>query len=1147
MTVIPLVNEITEFDENDKITENQNNLDTTHLRLPFIENQGQIPSEYKYYAKTFAGTVYVTDSNLTYYSIKNENDISQALVIKEKFLGNSLNPHGKEKSESVVSYFKGPQDNWKTGIPTYNYVSLGQIWNNVDVDLKAHGNNMEKIFTIHPGGDPSDIQMSFDGISSIGISGHELKIDTDLGDVFLSKPIGYQIIDGKKHDIPVYYDVLDSTTYGFSVLSYDPRFDLVIDPLIASTFVGGSGSDTGYGIARDSAGNVYITGYTVDSTTDYPITTGAYDTTQNGNKDVFVSKFNSALTSLSASTFIGGGNNDEGWAITLDSSGNVYITGYTNDATTDYPITAGAYDTTHNGLDDVFVSKFNSALTSLFNSTFIGGSGNDYGEGITLDSSGNVYITGQTASSGYPTTTGAYDTTSNGGASDVFVSKFNSALTSLFNSTYIGGSGNDYGYGIARDSSGNVYITGYTTSSGYPTTTGAYDTTQNGGDDVFVSKFNSALTSLNSTFIGGSGNDQGYGITLDSSGNVYITGYTADDTTDYPTTTGAYDTTQNGNKDVFVSKFNSALTSLSASTFIGGGNNDEGWAITLDSSGNVYITGYTNDATTDYPITAGAYDTTHNGLDDVFVSKFNSALTSLFNSTFIGGSGNDYGEGITLDSSGNVYITGQTASSGYPTTTGAYDTTSNGGASDVFVSKFNSALTSLFNSTFIGGSGNDFGEGITLDSSGNVYIIGQTADDTTDYPTTTGAYDTTHNGSNDAFVSNLDCKLLAAGSACITSTTVTAGVSVTQTLSTGGTLEVTLPSASKVSFTLPSGISGNVTVVTTNSGSSDASISFLGTVVDFSTASCSGNCIVAFNFTQAQLTSSGFASSAIKVFRDSSGDGSFQTSEALTTTISTFSAGFTATASTPSTSKFAIGGVAGSVTANAAAGIGAAGNFLGLLRDNCDESGFGNGESLRIYEISYDKCNANQITILADTTCGPMNIRVEKESSMNLAGMPSDQPYLYNETRMIVLSSPITSDVMDFSIIAKDKRDEFYEKIYADQCSATKQYTFTTGYTSMQSNVGSLLLPEWIKNNAKWWADDSIDDNTFVNGIQYLVKNDIITVEKNTPIENTDDISDGIPEWIKNNAKWWSNGEIDDDTFVNGIQYLVNNGVIKVN
>ena len=510
---------------------------------------------------------------------------------------------------------------------------------------------------------------------------------------------------------------------------------------------------------------------------------------------------------------------------------------------------------------------------------------------------------------------------------------------------------------------------------------------------------------------------------------------------------------------------------------------------------------------------------------------------------------------IALDISGNVYITGYAAdgSPDYPTTTGAYNPTYNGSIKEVFVSKFNSALTSLSASTFIGGSSDDRGHGVALDSSGNVYITGVTTSHTTKYPTILGAFNRTHAGGTDVFVSNFDCNLLLAGSACtVASTNVTAGVSVTATLPAAGTLQVTLPSTDKVSFTLPSGVSGAVTAVTTNSGSSAASITFLGTVVDFSTASCTGGCIVAFNFTQAQLTASGFSSSDIKVFHDSSGDGSFQTSEAKTTTISTFSGGFTATASVPSTSKFSIGGVAGSITANAAAGIGAAGGFLGLLKDNCNESGFGNGESLRIYEISYDKCDANQITILADSTCGPMNIRVGKESSMNLAGMPSNQPYLYDETRMIVLSSPITSDIMDFSIIAKDKRDEFYEKIYADQCTGTKQYSFTTGYTSEQSNAMPLSLPAWIKNNAKWWADDSIDDNTFVNGIQYLVNNDIISVEKNTSAEDTlddtsDGIPDGIPEWIKNNAKWWADDSIDDQTFVNGIQYLVKVGAIKVN
>ncbi len=1094
---------VNEIIESDNITFLDNvKQKLTTINAPFIENVGQIKDDtVKYYANTFAGNIYVTNKDIIYLSNAQNNT---SWITKEIFLDGDLIPTGHEKSDAVVNYFKGNSDNWKSEIPTYNTVTLGNVWPLIQVDLKAHGNNIEKIFTIFPGANISDIKTKFDGITKLDVDENgSLVIDTEKGKTVFSKPVAYQIIDGQKNNIPVSYTT-DEMIYGFSVGKYNTNIPLVIDPLIASTFIGASGADDGTDIALDSSGNVYITGSTNDVAVDFPTTVGAYDTTQSGGTDVFVSKFNSNLTTLSASTFIGGSSSDTGYSIALDSSGNVYITGSTNDGITDYPTTIGAYNQTHSGIIDVFVSKFNSNLTTLSASTLIGGSGNDYGYGITVDSNSTIYITGETnaATNNFPTTVGAYNTT------------HNSAI---------------------------------------------------GTPDVFVSKFNSDLTSLNaSTFIGGNGGDAGEGISLDGSGNVYITGHTDSSTTLYPTTGGAYDTTQNGSTDVFVSKFNSNLTTLSASTFIGGGSVDWGYDITLDSTDNVYVTGYTDDHPTVFPITVGAYDTTHNGSYDVFVSKFNGNLTSLFASTLIGGSGFDYGYGITRDNSGNVYVTGRTADSAtdFPTTVGAYNQT-HSGSDDVFVSKFNSNLTTLSASTLIGGSGQDYGNSITRDSSGNIYVTGIATLATINLPTTVGAYDTTHNGSNDVFVSNLDCNLSSSNSTCtsqslseslgisdsvttltnVISTNVTAGISVTKTLPAAGTLEVTLPSTNKVSFTLPSGISGDVTVVTTNSGSSDASISFLGTVVDFTTASCTGGCTVAFNFTQAELTASGFSSSDIKIFHDSSGDGSFQTSEALTTTISTFSAGFTATASTPSTSKFAIGGVAGSVSANAAAGIGAAGHFLGFLKDNCDESGFGQGESLRVYEISYDKCDANQITILADTTCGPMKILVGKENNMNVAGMSSVQPYLNDEKRMIIINSPITSDVTEFSVVAKDNRDEFYEKISADQCSATKQYSFTTGYTSEQNNALPLSLPDWIKNNAKWWSSDEIDDQTFVNGIQYLIQHDVIFIQKNTTTENTDNT---IPEWIKNNAKWWSSDEIDDQTFVNGIQYLVNNGVIKV-
>jgi len=378
--------------------------------------------------------------------------------------------------------------------------------------------------------------------------------------------------------------------------------------------------------------------------------------------------------------------------IALDSSDNVFVTGQTQSS--NYPTTTGAFDETFNVVagSDVFVTKLKSDLSGpLLASTYIGGSDGDSGQAIALDNSYNVFVTGHTYSSDYPTTTGAFDETFNGGifTSDVFVTKLNSDLSGpLLASTFIGESSVEIGSAIALDSSDNVFVTGLTSSRNYPTTTGAFDETYNGGfSDVFVTKLNSDLSGplLASTFIGGSFTDSGQAIALDSSYNVFVTGSTG--SSDYPTTTGAFDETFNGS-DVFVTKLNSDLSGpLLASTFIGSG---AGNGIILDSSNNVFVTGST--ASTDYPTTTGAFDETHNGSRDVFVTKLNSDLSGpLLASTYIGGSDGDSGQAIALDSSYNVFVTGSTASSDYPTTTGAFDETYSGDQ-DVFVTKFTSDL-----------------------------------------------------------------------------------------------------------------------------------------------------------------------------------------------------------------------------------------------------------------------------------------------------------------------------------------------------------------------------------------------------------------------------------------------------------------------
>ena len=300
---------------------------------------------------------------------------------------------------------------------------------------------------------------------------------------------------------------------------------------------------------------------------------------------------------------------------------------------------------------------------------------------------------GETESLNYPTTPGAYDESYNVGLyGDAFVSKLDSSLSTLLASTFIGGGdGGEWCKSIALDDGGNVYITGRTWSFDYPTTPGAYDESYN-GNDSYVSKLNSTLsTLLASTFIGGGDRDESISITLDDGGNVYVSGFSW--SSDYPTTPGAYDESFNGGDDAFVSKLDSSLSLLLASTFLGGYLDDLIKFTTFDGSGNIYVIGHTDSS--DFPITPGSYDesfnSTHPAYSDVYVSKINSSLSTLLASTFIGGVHNDSGNSIILDGIGNVYITGCTDSSDFPTTPGAYDESFN--SRNVFISKLDSNLS----------------------------------------------------------------------------------------------------------------------------------------------------------------------------------------------------------------------------------------------------------------------------------------------------------------------------------------------------------------------------------------------------------------------------------------------------------------------
>jgi len=402
--------------------------------------------------------------------------------------------------------------------------------------------------------------------------------------------------------------------WGIDLANYDKTQVLIIDPLVYSTYIGGSSKDEGYAIAVDGSGSAYVTGWT--QSINYDVTLGAFQTIYGGGVDVFVTKLNTTGTALVYSTYIGGSDQDESYGIAVDGSGSAYVTGWT--WSDDYDVTPGAFQTSNGGDDDVFVTKLNDTGTALVYSTYIGGSAGDESYGIAVDGSGSAYVTGWTTSSNYDVTAGAFQTTI-GGVGDVFVTKLNDTGMALVYSTYIGGSAGDAGLGIAVDGSGSAYVTGRTQSPNYDVTAGAFQTTYGGGVDVFVTKLNATGTALvYSTYIGGSSQDIGNGIAVDVSGSAYVTGRT--DSPNYDVTAGAFQMTLGGGFDVVVTKLNATGTALVYSTYIGGSGKDEGHGIAVDVSGSAYVTGRTQ--STNYDVTAGAFQTTYDGGGgDVFVTK----------------------------------------------------------------------------------------------------------------------------------------------------------------------------------------------------------------------------------------------------------------------------------------------------------------------------------------------------------------------------------------------------------------------------------------------------------------------------------------------------------------------------------------------
>ena len=576
---------------------------------------------------------------------------------------------------------------WLRGIRTHGKVQFSQVYPGIDLVYYGTQRQLEYDFLVAPGTDPGIIAWSIEGADQMMVEADgALMMETGAGQIRFRRPVIYQEVAGLRKEISGGYVVKAHRQIGFEIAAYDRGLPLVIDPVLHySTYLGGSLGDNGEGIAVDSAGNAYVTGttystnfptanpgqpslsgspcvfvtklnaagsaliystylggsggnlghgikvdgegnaYVVGSTssTNFPVTAGAFDRTANGNYDAFVAKLAPDGATLVYSTLLGGTGTDSGYAIALDDDGNAYITGSTSSDVIPLPTTAGAFQTTRGQSNDVYVAKLNPSGSGLVYSTLLGGGDRDIGYGIAVDADGAAYVTGLTASTNFPTTLGAFQFTRPGNT-DAFVTKLNPDGSALVYSTYLGGinypdsvysPGTDIGNAIAVGTDGCAYVTGSTISTNFPTTAGAVATK----GSSFLAKLTTDGSALAySTLLDGAS----LAIAVDASGAACVTGGTS--STNFPITPGAFDPTLDNTQwftptDAFLMKMNANGTVLLYSTFLGANGNDIGRAIAVDAAGKIYVTGSTT--STNFPVTADALDRAANGNGDAFVTK----------------------------------------------------------------------------------------------------------------------------------------------------------------------------------------------------------------------------------------------------------------------------------------------------------------------------------------------------------------------------------------------------------------------------------------------------------------------------------------------------------------------------------------------
>ena len=671
----------------------------TGITLPFVENKGQLGNpDILFYSDTFACRVSVNRDGSIGYSLveTTAGNEKQRLEIREK-LGGGLKtfPSGGQKAIAKVSHFTGKDPRkWVTGISTFNSVDMGEIYQGVSLQLQAHGNNVEKIFAVHPGADPGKIQLNVDGAYALRLTENgELEVNTGAGTMRFAKPVAYQRINGRKTHVDAAYAV-QGRSYGFKLAAYDKTKELIIDPLITAIFQGTANTKTmPTCLAVDNQGNIYAAGFSANQ--------------------FAVFKFDSRLKTLLGSAFF---SSHSGvrlspscvFDIAVDQQDAIYLVGGTDDM--DFPVTEGAFDSDFNTgrytteSVDGFVIKINADLNDILAATFIGGSGVDIAHGIAIARDGTVYVAGESTGPGsagpeaapFPTSTGAYDRSFGVYLkTKAFVIHLDSELQRLLASTLLGYDGqtqsesvlDDAAYDIAIDGEDAVVVAGMTESEHFPVTGNCADAGFQGGSEVFISKFDPTLQRLlASTFLGGADREKANVLGIAANNEIVVAGWTM--SSDFPVVQGNYDTSYDSEEDGFVSRLNSELTAIRASTFLGGNGHEQVSDMVIGNDGTVFLCGGT--ASSDFPVTGNFHDNSFNGIDtandfyqgDGFLSIFDQTLTTSSASTYLGGDWFDHITSI-LAVNDDIIVAGETSSSDFP-----YMTVRSGG-SDAFLCRFN--------------------------------------------------------------------------------------------------------------------------------------------------------------------------------------------------------------------------------------------------------------------------------------------------------------------------------------------------------------------------------------------------------------------------------------------------------------------------